>query len=63
MRNGEITMEERKYEVLVDGDTVAEGMDINMATILVKALFNEYYNEHSMIVGIKEMDRCKACID
>lgn len=56
-------MEERKYEVLVDGDTVAEGMDINMATILVKALFNEYYNEHSMIVGIKEMDRCKACID
>ena len=55
-------MEERKYEVLIDGDTVAEGMDINMATILVKALFDEYYSEHSMVVSIKEMDRA-VCAD
>lgn len=55
-------MEERKYEVLVDGDTVAESMDINTATILMKALFNEYYNEHSMVVSIKEMDRA-VCAD
>ena len=62
MRNGEITMEERKYEVLVNGDTVAECMDIKTATILMKALFDEYYNEHSMIVSVKEMDRT-ICVD
>lgn len=49
-------MTERKYKVLVCHHVVAENMDIQTATILVKALFEEYYNEYDMTVSIKEMD-------
>ena len=38
-------MTDKKYEVLIDNDVIAEGMDIKTATILVRALFEEYYNE------------------
>ena len=56
-------MEEKKYKVLIDDCVVAEGMTIATATILVKALFEEYYNDYLMTVSIKEMDRAEACTD
>ena len=50
-------MGEKKYKVLIDGNVYAENMNIKIATVLVRALFEEYYNDHSMMVSIKEMDR------
>ena len=50
-------MDESKYKVMIGNDVVGERMDIKTATILIKALFEEYYADHSMIVSIKEMER------
>ena len=43
-------MEERRYKVLIDNMVVSERMDLKTAIILVKALFDEYYNDHKMII-------------
>lgn len=45
-------MEERRYRVSIDNMVVAEKMDLKTATILVQALFNEYYNDCKMIVSV-----------
>ena len=50
-------MEEKKYKVLINNEVVAKDMDIRTATVLVRALFEEYYNDHSMTISIKEMER------
>lgn len=54
-------MNERKYKVAINSTVIAEGMDLDIATILAKALFEHYYNDHSMTISIKEMDRCEIC--
>lgn len=36
-------MSETKYVVELDGQIIARDMDIDTATILIKALANEYY--------------------
>jgi len=51
---------ERKYSVLIDQTVVASYMDLKTATILARALFEEYYNDHLMVVSIREEDRCAA---
>lgn len=47
----------KKYAVLIENEVIASNMDINNALIFVKALFDHYYEEHSMIISIKEMER------
>lgn len=56
-------MYENKYKVLINNDVVAQDMDIRTATILVRALFEEYYNDYSMVISIKQADRmvCGVC--
>ena len=55
-------MSDKKYKVLINNEVVAEGMDIKTATILVRALFEEYYNDYAMTVSIKEIERvCEKC--
>ena len=54
-------MNERKYKVLMDDRTVANDMNLKEATILVRALFEEYYNDYLMVISIREMERCEAC--
>ena len=56
-------MEERKYKVMIDNMVVAENMDLNTATILVKALFDEYYNDFNMVVSVKAIDRSVECVE
>ena len=56
-------MEDNRYKVLIGDEAVATEMDIKTATILIKALFDEYYNDHRMIVSIKEMERPEAISD
>ena len=43
-----------KYQILIDNKIVAERMNIEIALTLVKALFEKYYNDHSMTISIKE---------
>lgn len=50
-------MENNKYCVYVDGHRFADNMDLDVAMIVVKALFKEYYEEHGMQICIQEMDR------
>ena len=50
-------MEERRFKVLFDNMVVANNMDLKTATILVKALFDEYYNDCNMMVSVKEENR------
>ena len=47
-------MEEKRYKVLIDGMVVADNMDLGTAIILIKALFNEYYNDNTMRVSIEK---------
>ena len=56
-------MIENKYKVLINNVPMARDMDIRTATILVRALFDEYYNDYTMIVSIKPEDRtdCAEC--
>ena len=49
-------MMENKYDVLINNEVVAYGMDIKTATILVKALFEEYYNDYCMRISIVARD-------
>lgn len=53
-------MNENRYKILINDTIVAENMDMEIVTILIKALFENYYNDHSMIVSIKEMDRVQG---
>ena len=53
-------MNEHRYKILINDTIVAENMGMEIVTILIKALFEKYYNEHSMIVSIKEMDRVEG---
>lgn len=52
-------MGEKKYEVLINAKVVATKMDINTATILVKALFGEYYSEYPLTISIRETEKIK----
>ena len=53
-------MNERKYKVLIDDTVIAERMDIEIATTLLKSLFEKYYNDHSMTISIKEEELTKG---
>ena len=50
-------MEDKKYKVFVDDEIFAEYMSLETAMILVKALFDTYYNEYGMTVSIREDER------
>lgn len=50
-------MYEKKYKVLINNEVVAKDMYIRTATVLVRALFEEYYNDCTMTVSVQEEDR------
>ena len=50
-------MGDKKYKVFVDDEIFAEYMSLETAMILVKALFDTYYNEYGMTVSIREEER------
>lgn len=47
-------MVEDKYIVKIDGQVVAENMDIKIAMILVESLFEKYYNENNMEITVNK---------
>ncbi len=48
-------MKNTLYEILVDGYVVGKELDLNYALILVRGIFNEYYNDMTMQVTIRPM--------
>lgn len=50
-------MTDKKYKVFVDDKIFAEYMSLETAMILVKALFDTYYNEYGMTVSVREDER------
>lgn len=48
-------MDENKYFVTIDHETIAENMSLEIALMLVKAVFNEYYNDNNIVLAIEEM--------
>jgi hypothetical protein len=53
-------MPTNKYELVLDNEVIASGMDVNTALIFIGALYEKYYNEEGMSITIREMDRAKA---
>ena len=51
----------KRYKVYVNLEMVASDMDIKTATLLIRMLFDEYYNEPNMVITIREMERTEAC--
>ncbi len=49
-------MVENKYQIIWDNTVIAEVVDINTALIVIRALFNEYYNEKNMILKVARID-------
>lgn len=54
-------MSRKKYKVLLDQEVVAENMSIDTALILVKALFEKYYCDNTMLISIQEMECARCC--
>ena len=46
---------------MIDDKVVATRMDIKTATILIRVLFEEYYNEYPLTISVREIERCEAC--
>lgn len=49
-------MDEVRFFVEVDGNTVAKDMTLKDATIFVRALFEEYWNDKKLLVSVRRMD-------
>ena len=53
-------MPTNKYELVMDNVVIASRMDVNTALILIRAIYEEFYNEEGMSITIREMDKTKA---
>lgn len=53
-------MDENRYYVIIDNEVCAEKLSLEHALILVKSLFESYYNDHSMTISVREMKRTEA---
>ena len=50
-------MNENKYYLKVDNRTVAECIPLEYALIFIKSIFENYYNDHEIVISIAEMKR------
>lgn len=44
-----------RYRIFVNGKAVAQAVPLEYAMVFIRAIFEEYYNDHNMEVMIKEM--------
>lgn len=52
-------MIENKYWVKLDDTVVSENMTLEMAILLVRAIFETYYNDLSMVISMSIMERAE----
>ena len=50
-----------KYYLKVDNRIVAEYIPLEYALIFIKSIFENYYNDHEIVISIAEMERCEDC--
>ena len=53
-------MNENKYYLKVDNRTVAECVSLEHALIFIKSIFENYYNDHDIVIAIAEKERCEG---
>lgn len=49
-------MANNMYRIRVDGNVVADNMELEYAMVLVKGLFVEFFNDNKMIVSIEKAE-------
>lgn len=54
-------MNKNKYCLKVDNRTVAECVTLEYALIFIKSIFENYYNDHEIVISIAEMEQSKVC--
>lgn len=52
-------MNENKYYLKIDNRTIAERVSLEHALIFIKSIFENYYNDHEIVISIAEMRRCE----
>ena len=50
-------MNENKYYLKVDNRIVAECVPLEYALIFIKSIFENYYNDHEIVISITEMEQ------
>ena len=50
-------MNENKYYLKVDNRIVAECIPLEYALIFIKSIFENYYNDHEIVISIAEMEQ------
>ena len=50
-------MNENKYYLKVDNKTVAEYIPLEYALIFIKSIFENYYNDHEIVISIAETEQ------
>ena len=54
-------MNENKYYLKIDNRIIAERVSLEHALIFIKSIFENYYNDHEIVISIAEMERCEVC--
>ena len=54
-------MNENKYYLKVNNRIVAECIPLEYALIFIKSIFENYYNDHEIVISIAEMEQCEDC--
>ena len=52
-------MNENKYYLKIDNRIIAERVSLEHALIFIKSIFENYYNDHEIVISIAEMRRCE----
>ena len=50
-------MNENKYYLKIDNRIIAERVSLEHALIFIKSIFENYYNDHEIVISIAEMKR------
>ena len=50
-------MNENKYYLKIDNRIIAERVSLEHALIFIKSIFENYYNDHEIMISIAEMKR------
>lgn len=54
-------MNENKYYLKIDNRIIAERISLEHALIFIKSIFENYYNDHEIVISIAEMRQCEVC--
>lgn len=50
-------MNSRFYRIKINNDVMADNMSLQIALVLVKAMYEEFYNEPDLAISIERYDK------